>query len=590
MDLYEEGARYAAHGPAILHGGSNHTEVFRRKKGRESKFEDAELAKSLSKKRRVFLLAESANSVPGSFDLAADAVVEVGPVLPKDVIVGAKLCLKLTVTPEQAEFIATVPLSVVVSALRRGRPVSVAIDLMKRAIAPKMREVPGPTLDDLHGLGEAGEWGRELAMDLADWQAGKIGWADVDRGILLSGPPGTGKTTFAGALARSCGVHLVLGSIARWQAKGHLGDMLGAMRAAFDEARRNAPSIIFLDEIDAVGDRERFSDNNAQYCTEVVAALLECIDGAEGREGVVVVGACNNPDRLDAALVRAGRLDRHVRIPLPDAKGREGILRWHLQGSLPGADLSEIAARTEGWSGAALEQIVRQARRKARRARRALSLDDLLSELPPLVPLPEALRRRMAIHEAGHAVVGLAVDAGEIISVSISSTALPSEAEQDGGGVLFRTSAFRERTRAQILDEMAARLGGLAAEEVFLGDRSAGAGGSKGSDLYSATALALASEASYGFGESFAYLSSSNEDELFAILRFNHYLQARVDKVLGRQFARAKKIIESHRHEVECVAEALLAKGSLTGEKLRDLVAEQPRLRLVDDCADKRAS
>ena len=98
--------------------------------------------------------------------------------------------------------------------------------------------------------------------------------------------------------------------------------------------------------------------------------------------------------------------------------------------------------------------------------------------------------------------------------------------------------------------------------------------------------MALASEASYGFGEGFAYLSSSNEDELFAVLRFDHYLQ----DVLGRQFARAKKIIESHRHEVERVAEALLANGSLTGEELRDLVAEQPRLRLVDDGADKRAS
>src|SRR5690606_13699505 len=109
------------------------------------------------------------------------------------------------------------------------------------------------------------------------------------------------------------------------------------MRAAFDEAKANTPSIVFLDEIDAVGDRAKFKDHNSDYSTQVVAALLECIDGADGREGVVVVGACNHPDKLDAALVRAGRLDRHVRIPLPDAKGREGILRWHLQGLIPDA-------------------------------------------------------------------------------------------------------------------------------------------------------------------------------------------------------------------------------------------------------------
>lgn len=99
-----------------------------------------------------------------------------------------------------------------------------------------------------------------------------------------------------------------------------------SMRAAFDEARAKAPSIMFLDEVDSVGDREKFSDHNAQYCTEVVNALLECIDGAEGREGVVVVGACNHPDKIDAALTRVGRLDRHIRIHLSDAKGREGIL------------------------------------------------------------------------------------------------------------------------------------------------------------------------------------------------------------------------------------------------------------------------
>ena len=592
MDTYEGAIHYAAHGPSILCGGRDGTEVLVRTDERWTKVQQAELSKALAKERRVVLLAQTASQVPDAYRIAADAVVDVGPVLPTHVIAAAKLCLKVHVTPEQAEFIATVPLPIVAAILRRGRPVPTAISLMKEALAaalkPPAKEVSGPTLEDLHGLGEAGEWGRELATDLADWRAGKISWADVDRGILVSGPPGTGKTTFAQALARTCGVHLVLGSIARWQAKGHLGDMLKAMRAAFEEARKNAPSIIFLDEIDAVGDREKFEDRNAQYCTEVVAALLECIDGAEGREGVIVVGACNYPDRLDAALVRAGRLDRHVRIPLPDREGREGILRWHLQGQLPHADLSGIAGRTEGWNGASLEQLVRDARRKARRARREMTIDDLLSGLPAAVALPDALRRRMAIHEAGHAVVGLALDAGEVIAVSISATAVPQAGAQEGGGVTFREGGFREWTRDQILDGIAVRLGGIAAEEVLLGNRSAGAGGSKGSDLHGATLSALTFEASYGFGEGFAYLSSADEDELFTTLRLDRYLQARVDKVLAGQFARAREIVEKHRQEVERVADALLVKGSLTGDEFRDLVAQQPRLKLVGNTEPSR--
>ncbi|MGB3501049.1 MAG: AAA family ATPase [Mesorhizobium sp.] len=588
MDVYDDAASHAAHGHGVFSGRLEGTEVLVRKGGRPGKFEDAELAKCLAKRRRIVLVADGMGSVPDIFHLAADAVVEVGPVLPRHVTAAARLCLGIKVSPEQAEFIATVPLPIIVSALRRGRAVGTAISLMKKAMAPKPRDTSGPTLGDLHGIGEAGEWGRELATDLKDWQAGTITWADVDRGILLSGPPGTGKTTFAGALARSCNAHLVLGSIGRWQAKGHLGDMLKAMRAAFDEARRNTPSIIFLDEIDAVGDREKFNDHNSDYSTQVVAALLECIDGADGREGVVVVGACNHPDKLDAALVRAGRLDRHVRIPLPDANGREGILRWHLEGRLAGDSLAEASARTEGWNGASLEQLVRQARRRARRERRELTRDDLMRALPPSVPLPAALRRRTAIHEAGHAVVGLAVDAGEILSVVIRDSAQPLDGVQDGGGVTFREGGFRERTRGQILDGIAVRLGGIAAEEVFLGDRSAGAGGSKGSDLHGATLSALVFEASYGFGQGFAYLSSAEEDELFAVLRLDRFLQMRVDKVLAGQFERAKEILESRRHEVERVVDALLAKGSLTGDELRDVVAGQPVLKLVGG-REKRA-
>jgi cell division protease FtsH len=571
METFEQAARYAASGPAILHGGEDALAILTRTR-KQGTGADSELMKALSSHRRVVLLAESALCIPDTFRMVADGVVEVERPLATHIMAGARLCLGLRITREQAEFLATAPTAILVSALRTGRSVRASVAAVKEAMRPNVRTEPGPTLDDLHGLGEAGEWGRELATDLADWKAGRIGWADVDRGILLSGPPGTGKTTFAGALARSCKVHLVVGSIARWQAKGHLGDLLKAMRAAFDEARRNAPSIIFLDEIDAVGDRERFDDRNAQYCTEVVAGLLECIDGADSREGVVVVGACNHPDRLDAALVRAGRLDRHVTVPLPDQKGREGILRWHLQGQLADRALTEVSSRTEGWTGASLEQLVRQARRLARRARRELTIDDLVSGLPTRMQLPERVRRRVAIHEAGHAVVGLTIDAGEIVSVSISESGLAKAGIQDGGGVIFRRQEFEERTRAEILNGIAVRLGGIAAEEILLGDRSAGAGGTEGSDLHEATLSALAFEATYGFGDGFAYLSSSEEVELFSSLRLDRFLQMRVDKVLAQQFSRAKDIVTSRRQEVERIAEALLVRGRFTGEELRDLV------------------
>lgn len=520
--------------------------------------------------------------------IAADAVVQIDPVMSHHIIAAAKLCLSLTVSEEQARFIATVPLSIVISTLRRGRPVTLAIKLMKEAVALQPRDLSGPTLADLHGLGEAGEWGRELATDLADWKSGKIGWADVDRGILLSGPPGTGKTTFAGALSRTCGTHLVLGSLGKWQAKGHLGDLLKAMRGAFDEAKASAPSIVFIDEIDAVGDREKFSGDNARYSTEVVAALLECIDGADGREGVIVVGACNHPEQLDAALVRAGRLDRHVRISLPDQEGREGILKWHLQGSLVDADLSEIGAKTEGWSGASLEQLVRQARRRARRGRRELLLDDLLEELPIRAPLPPEMRRRFAVHEAGHAIICLALGVGEIIGVSIIDTYAIATRIQDGGGVEVRESGVRERTPADFLNRIALVLGGMAAEEVLLGTRSAGAGGTPGSDLHNATHFALMFEATYGLGECLVYLAADDEADLFSAMRLDRDLRRRVDKVLKAQFMRAKRIVEGQRLEVERIVESLLAKGALSPEEVKDLVSQQPRLKLID-ISEKKA-
>ncbi|MBP0439894.1 AAA family ATPase [Tianweitania sediminis] len=539
------------------------------------------------KRTRLIVVTEDASLLPADFEIAADGVVTVDGVDPRHVHAAAHRNLGARLTEAQARKAAAAPVERLV-AFRKGRRVTESFRRLEMPVAeeeaPAERPAaPLPTLDDLHGLGEAGTWGRELAIDLADWQAGRIGWADVDRGILLSGPPGTGKTTFAGALARTCGVHLVVGSIGRWQAKGHLGDMLKAMRAAFDEANKHAPSIVFIDEVDAIGDRETFDPRDVNYCSQVVAALLECIDGADSREGVVVVGACNHPSRLDAALIRPGRLDRHVHIPLPDAEGREGILRWHLGGALPDADLSGLAGRTEGWSGAALEQIVRSGRRTARRARRDMVLDDLSGELPSMVPIQPVLVWRSCVHEAGHAVVGEALE-WRVRSAMVVSEIPSGEREWKAGGVAFENDDTHSSTRAMYLDRIVRALSGSAAEEVFFGDRADGAGGTETSDLARATTYASIMEASVGLGQGLAYLGAFDSD-IARLVRVDFSLRRRVDEVLAACLERARGIVQERREDVERVAEALRARGRLSGDEVRELLDRQPRLLLVSQRA-----
>ncbi|MEO9340445.1 AAA family ATPase [Mesorhizobium sp. SB112] len=543
---------------------------------------NSNISDAIREKPRVVVVVDSRDSLPKDFEFSADNIIQIQPYEARHIMAACRFCLGQRATLEQAEFIVSVPLDIIAATMRKGRPISVSIERMKLAMRAKdqpEQKVSEPTLNDLHGFGEAGAWGNELAKDLADWKSGKIPWHAVDRGVLLSGPPGTGKTTFAGALARTSNAHLVLGSLGRWQAKGHLGDLLKAMRRAFNEAKNNAPSIIFLDEIDAFGDREKFNDDNAQYHTEVVSALLECIDGAEGREGVVVVGACNYPARIDAAITRPGRLDRHIQIPLPDLPARLGIFRWHLQTELADIDLANVCIRSEGWSGAAIEKLVRDARRKARRASRPLSVDDLLSEFPAKIAVPEAVRRRAAIHEAGHAVVGLALGLGELERISIVDEVDPSVSVQTGGGAKFEAEEIQEHTSSQYLQHIAVCLAGLAAEEAILGSRSAGGGGRAGSDLHTATIFALMMEATYGMGDQLVYLSSAQEADLLATLHIDRELKARVSLILSTEFQRAKQFIEEQRQDVERLADALLMRGELTKKEVDALISERRSIR-----------
>ncbi|MDJ0933356.1 ATP-binding protein [Breoghania sp.] len=276
-----------------------------------------------------------------------------------------------------------------------------------------------PTLDDLPGLGEATAWGKDLAADLADWKPGRISWADVDRGVLLIEDPGTGKTTFARALANSCCAPLVVGSLDAWQAARHLGDLLESMRKCFAKARKQTPCILFIDEIDGFGSRTTVRGDNAGYQTQVINCLLEYLDSDEGREGVIVVGAYNHPEMLDPAIVRAGRLDRIIWIPMPDTRTREQILKVHLCGDLIDEDLGPIARLMDGMSSADLEKLIRDDRRKAKREHHALRLVDLSSSLTRIERLADDVLMRTAVHEAGHALVRHILCGDEILLIEV---------------------------------------------------------------------------------------------------------------------------------------------------------------------------
>jgi cell division protease FtsH len=276
-------------------------------------------------------------------------------------------------TRTHAEFLAEQPLESIKLAFRKGRPLINSIRRLKRqavleaeaTVVPPSK--PTVTLNDMHGYGLAKDWGLRLAEDISAWQQGVIAWEDVDRGALIYGPPGCGKTTYAQALADTCGVELVIASAGRWQARGHLGDFLKAMRASFAEATKKAPSILFIDEFDSMGSREIASDgDNHDYKRQAINGLLECLDPVEGREGVVVIGATNDPKAIDPALLRPGRLEITIQIPLPDDIARVGILKQHLAGHEIAGDLAEFVASSRGWSGADIMKVARDVRRLAR--------------------------------------------------------------------------------------------------------------------------------------------------------------------------------------------------------------------------------
>ncbi|KQS79525.1 ATPase [Rhizobium sp. Leaf384] len=535
--------------------------------------------------RQIVLLTERLEHVPSEIRAAADVVAIIPPPPARHYEAAAREIGMTGMTPEIAALMTGFSFDFLSAAITETRPLSTVVRYLKRAAAERDTEKPAPAkpkrpaLEDLAGYGAAKTWGLQLAEDLRAWKAGEIAWEDVDRGALLHGPPGTGKTAYATALANSCGVKLVLASAARWQAAGHLGDYLKSMRTAFALAAKQAPSILFVDEFDSFGDRDSpGDDDHRDYKRQVINAMLECLDPAEGREGVVVVGATNNPSAIDRALLRSGRLETLVEITLPDADARMAILRHYLGTDALTGDTARFAAGTVGWSGADIEKLARDTRRLCRSRRAAVTMELVFEAMPARYVLSEDELRHTAVHEAGHAIVGVALGSDVLEFVRIEREVRLGVSPQSAGATVFERRKGRVRTVEYYNDHLAMLLGGIAAERIAYGKHGDGAGGSAGSDLLVASDIATQLERHYGFGDMLSVQLGRGDRPLEDLRDKDPELRRLVDGRLQAQLDRASALLAVRRSEMNLLVARLLATGQVDGAEVRALCKPESRL------------
>lgn len=363
------------------------------------------------------------------------------------------------------------------------------------------------TMADIAGMGEAQKYGNMILRDLEAWSKAELDWKDAVRSLLLYGEPGTGKTYMAQAMANSLpGVSFVAGSFGKWQSadKGHLGSFLKAMREDFDQAARSAPCILFIDEIDSIGSRDtKASDaQNSHYMRWAINGFLECLNGPD-LQGVVVIGACNNPDALDPAILREGRMDLKAEVMLPGREAAAKILQTSLPEGFPIEDIIDFAI---GLTPAVINGAVRKAKSESRLEEIELTPELVRKKLVPFPGKRDEIAWRVAVHEAGHVVVANHFTPGSVKRAVIGQT---------GGGAAHMDYVPNEGLIEDLENRIAVMMAGRAAEEIFTGKVSAGAGGSLSSDIAKATNMAIAIEARLGLGaEGLIYWDGKNHDWL----------------------------------------------------------------------------
>ena len=408
----------------------------------------------------------------------------------------------------------------------------------------------------------------------------------IPKGVLLMGPPGTGKTLLAKAIAGEAGVPFFSISGSDF-VEMFVGVGASRVRDMFEQGKKHAPCIIFIDEIDAVG-RSRFTGIGGGHDEreQTLNALLVEMDGFETSDGVIIVAATNRPDVLDPALLRPGRFDRQIVIDLPSMKGREEILGIHAKKLklAPEVELSRIARGTPGFSGADLANLLNEAALMAARVGKDGIEQEDLEEARDKVwwgrerksrVLDNDEKRLTAYHEAGHAVVMALVEGGEPIH---KVTIIPRGMAL--GATMFLPEKDRLHfTRTQMLAQLATAMGGRVAEEIFLDDISAGAS----QDLLQATNLARRMVCDWGMSEELGPRTFGRREEMMFLGRevgrtqdFSEAtaqkIDAEVDAILRQAYQKAHDILTSHRERVEALVVMLLEQETVDGEDAEDLI------------------